>query len=120
MEKISDLTLDRVGQLILESIRSFLQAQPRDVGIEWKFQANAFQETFSVNFFDEITLLLKIFPHKNIIREKIFRIEVYQSHGGEMRGRRIASEEIPKSDTIEEDIRSFVHGILSRAGVGKS
>ena len=117
MEKITTVSLSTVGNIVLESIRRYVSRREKDSGLEIVLNGNTFQETFILNFFDEITLFIKIFPHKNIVRESVFRLEVFMARTGDMRGRRIAVVEVPRSDDVVEDIRSFIEGILSRAGL---
>ena len=117
MEKITPLSLFTVGDIVLASIRRYISMCAKDPGLEIALNWNAFQQTFVLNFFDEITLFIKIFPHKNVVRESVFRLEVFMARCGDMRGRRIAVIEVPRSNDVVDDIQSFIEGILSRAGL---
>jgi hypothetical protein len=116
MEKITQPTLQNLGNLALEGIRDYLSGIPRDAGTEITLQSNDFQVTLSVNLFDEMSLFLKIFPHKNVTRENVFRFEVFMAKSGDNRGRRIAVIELPKGDDISRDVKSFLEGVLTRSG----
>lgn len=113
-------TLVEVGELALDVIQSNIYQGEKDVGWELSIIADRLQVVLILNFFDEVTMTVKLYPHKNNIRKSVFRFEVFLTPAGEMRGTRIASVEIPEEKISREEIASFLGGILTRTGIKKT
>jgi len=111
--------LVEVGEMTLEIIQSYIQHGEKDVGWELSTVSDKLQVVIVLNFFDEVTMTVKLYPHRNNIRENVFRFEVFMTPAGEMRGTRIASVEIPPEKISREEISSFLGGILTRTGIKK-
>ena len=124
-EKIKDdeisrkMTLVEVGEIALEVIQSYIHQGEKDIGWELSTISDKLQVVIILNFFDEVTMTVKLYPHKNNIRENVFRFEVFLTKAGEMRGTRIASVEIQAEKISRAEVSSFLGGILTRTGIKK-
>ncbi len=116
MEKGINLTLRDVGDLIFRITQRYLFRKNEDVGMDVTLQTGSIQETMILRLPDETRLLVKIFPHKNFSHELVYRIEVYKTREGDMRGNKIAFLEASQHDSAVDEIHRFVQSFLSQLG----
>jgi len=117
MGKSVGLNLNDVGDLIFRVSQLYLFKENKDLGVDVTIQSGALQEMFSLRFPDGRKLMVKIYPHKNFSNEPVFRIEVYRTKKGDMRGNRIAfMEALTHRDAVDE-IQRFVKSYLGQLGI---
>lgn len=116
MDKGNYLTLRDVGDLIFRITQRYLFRKNEDFGMDVTLQAGALQETMVLRLLDNTHLLVKTFPHKNFSQELVFRIEVYKTREGDMRGNKIAFLEASHHDSAVDEIHRFVQSFLSQLG----
>ena len=116
MEKGISLTLRDVGDLIFRISQRYLFRKNEDLGMDVTIQAGPLQETFVLRLIDNTHLLVKIFPHKNFSQELVYRIEVYKTREGDMRGNKIAFMEASRHDNAVDEIHRFVQSFLAQLG----
>ncbi len=116
MEKEFYLSLQDVGDLIYRATQRFLFRQKEDLGMDVTIQTSALQETLVLRLLDNSHVLVKVFPHKNFSQELIYRIEVYKTREGEMRGTKIAFLEASRQDSSTTEIQRFVESFLAQLG----
>ena len=116
MEKGFYLSLQDVGDLIYRATQRFLFRNNEDLGMDVTIQTGALQETLILRLLDNSHILVKVFPHKNFSQELIYRIEVYKTREGEMRGTKIAFLEASRQDSSTIEIQKFVQSFLSQLG----
>ncbi|MDN5279772.1 MAG: hypothetical protein PWR01_3737 [Clostridiales bacterium] len=116
MDKGVSLTLQDVGDLIFRIIQRYLFRTNQDVGMDVTIQAGPLQETLVLRLLDKTHLLVKIFPHKNFSHELVYRIEVYKTREGDMRGNKIAFMEASQSDDSIDEVHRFVQSFLAQLG----
>jgi len=114
------MKLVEVGESALKCFLAQIHQQERDVGWELTLTSDSFQFSFVLNFFDEMSLFLKIYQHKNVLREGVYRFEAFMAGVGDMRGTRIACVEFLKEKDLHTDIQTFIEGILLRTGLKKT
>lgn len=116
MEKGVNLKLQDVGDLIFRITQRYLFRKNEDVGMDVTIQAGPLQETQILRLLDKTHLLVKIFPHKNFSQELVFRIEVYKTREGDMRGNKIAFMEASQHNDAVDEIHRFVQSFLAQLG----
>ena len=116
MDKGNNLTLKDVGDLIFRITQRYLFRKNEDVGMDVTLQTGSLQETMTLRLLDDSRLLIKTFPHKNFSHELVFRIEVYKTREGDMRGNKIAFLEASHHDSAVDEIHRFVQSFLSQLG----
>ena len=116
MEKAFYLSLQDVGDLIYRASQRYLFRNKEDYGMDVSMQTGALQETLILRLQDYSHLLVKVFPHKNFSQEFVYRIEVYKTREGEMRGVKIAFLEASRQDSAVIEIQKFVDNFLSQLG----
>lgn len=116
MEKGSDLTLVDVGDIVFRVMQRFLFRRNCDPGVSVTANSSALQESFFLRLPDTSTLLIKIFPHRNFMNESVYRIEIYKTRSGDMRGNRVGFVEISLDSSASEEIRLCIEGALSQLG----
>ncbi|GAB4272032.1 MAG: hypothetical protein Kow0029_10280 [Candidatus Rifleibacteriota bacterium] len=116
MEKGGSLTLQDVGDLIFRITQRYLFRKNEDVGMDVTIQTGPLQETLTLRLLDNTHLLVKTFPHKNYSHELVYRIEVYKTREGDMRGNKIAFMEASHSDDCVDEIHRFVQSFLAQLG----
>ena len=116
MEKGFYLSLQDVGDLIYRATQRYLFRDNKDFGMDISIQTGALQETMILRLLDNSHLLVKVFPHKNFSQEFVYRIEVYKTREGEMRGAKIAFLEASRQDSAVVEIQRFVQSFLSQLG----
>ncbi len=116
MDKGSSLSLRDVGDLVFRITQRYLFRKNEDVGIDITLNAESIQETMILRLPDETRLLVKIFPHKNFSQELVYRIEVYKTREGDLRGNKIAFLEASHHDSAVDEIHRFVQSFLSQLG----
>ncbi len=116
MEKGSDLTLVDVGDIVFRVMQRFLFRKNGDPGVVVTANSSALQESLFLRLPDTSTLLIKMFPHRNFLNETVYRIEVYKTKTGDMRGNRVGFVEVSLDSGATEEIRLFVEGALSQLG----
>ncbi len=116
MEKTVNLSLQDVGDLIFRIIQRYLFRKNTDVGMDVTIQTAPLQETLILRLIDNTHLLVKTFPHKNYSQELVFRIEVYKTRSGDMRGNKIAFMEASQHDDSIDEIHRFVQSFLAQLG----
>ena len=116
MDKEFYLTLQDVGDLIYRASQHYLFRNKDDYGMDVTMQTGALQETLILRLQDYSHLLIKVFPHKNFSQEFVYRIEVYKTREGEMRGVKIAFLEASRHDSAVMEIQKFVEHFLSQLG----
>ena len=117
MGKSVGLNLQDVGDLIFRVSQLYLFKDGRDIGADITIQSSAMQEMFSLRFPDNRRLLVKVYPHRNFSSESVFRIEVYRTKEGDMRGNKIAfMEALTNRDAVDE-IQRFVKSYLGQLGL---
>lgn len=116
MEKSVNLTLQDIGDLIFRIIQRYLFRKNEDVGMDVTIQAGPLQETLILRLLDRTHLLVKTFPHKNYSQELVFRIEVYKTREGDMRGNKIAFMEASQNDDSVDEVHRFVQSFLAQLG----
>ncbi|NLI78292.1 MAG: hypothetical protein GX442_17885 [Candidatus Riflebacteria bacterium] len=115
MEKGIKLTLVDVGDAAFRVLQRYLFRRGTDPGAEVTVTSSDMQESLFVRLADSSTILTKIFPHKNFLEEGVYRIEVFRTKPGDLRGNRVAFVEIPKGTDAVEEIRLFIEGVLSQS-----
>lgn len=108
------ITLREIGDAAFAILMGYLHRGGTDPGAEVTLSSSDLQETIFLRLIDTTLLLMKIFPHKNFLDQSVFRIEVFRTRPGDLRGNRIAFVEIPKGDDAREEIRLFIEGVLSQ------
>ena len=116
MEKGFYLSLQDVGELIYRATQRYLFRKNEDLGMDVTIQIGALQETMILRLLDGSHVLVKVFPHKNFSQELVYRIEVYKTREGEMRGTKIAFLEASRQDSAVVEIQRFVQSFLSQMG----
>ncbi len=116
MEKGFNLSLQDVGDLIFRAAQHYLFRNREDYGMDVTIQTGALQESIILRLQDYSHLLVKVFPHKNFSQEFVYRIEVYKTREGEMRGVKIAFLEASRKDSAIVEIQRFVENFLSQLG----
>ncbi len=116
MDKGINLKLRDVGDLIFRITQRYLFRKNEDVGMDVTLQAESIQETMVLRLPDDTRLLVKIFPHKNFSQDLVYRIEVYKTREGDMRGNKIAFLEASQHDSAVDEIHRFVQSFLSQLG----
>jgi hypothetical protein len=116
MEKTVTLSLQDVGDLIFRIIQRYLFRKNTDVGMDVTIQAGPLQETLVLRLLDNTHLLVKTFPHKNFSHELVYRIEVYKTREGDMRGNKIAFMEASNDNDAIDEIHRFVQSFLAQLG----
>ncbi len=116
MEKGYYLSLQDVGDLIYRASQRYLFRKNDDLGMDVTIQTGSLQETMILRLLDSSHVLVKVFPHKNFSQELVYRIEVYKTREGEMRGTKIAFLEASRQDSAIIEIQRFVQSYLSQMG----
>ena len=116
MEKEFYLTLQDVGDLIYRATQKYLFRNNEDLGMDITIQTGSLQETLILRLLDNSHILVKVFPHKNFSQQLIYRIEVYKTREGEMRGTKMAFLEASRQDSSTIEIQRFVKSFLSQLG----
>ncbi len=116
MEKSFSLTLKDVGDIIYRITQRYLFRKNIDLGMDVTIQESPLQEMHVLRLLDNTRLLVKIFPHKNFSQDLVFRIEVYKTREGDMRGNKIAFMEASRHDDAVDEIHRFVQSYLSQLG----
>ena len=109
------LNLPEVGDAIFRTIEAFLGSLGRDVGVELSLTGTAIQEGLTLLLPGGSSLFFKVFPHKSLKNETVFRIEVYETKTGDLRGNRIGFIEILRTLEAVPEIPPFVEGVLTRS-----
>ena len=117
MEKGPGLTLRDVGDAVYRVMMRYLCRNGTDLGAEMTMNSTSLQESLMVHLLDTTNLLIKTFPHRNYLQLDVFRIEVYKTRPGDMRGNRVAFVEIPRDDYSLGEIKSFIEGALGQSGL---
>lgn len=108
------LNLKDVGDLIFRVSQLYLFKDGADLGADITIQSGDMQEMFTLRFPDNRRLLVKVYPHRNFSNETVFRIEVYRTKEGDMRGNKIAfMEALTHRDAVDE-IQRFVKSYLGQ------
>lgn len=115
MDKDRLLILPDVGDAIFRTIEAYLGNLGRDVGVEMSVTGTALQEGLTVFLPGGSSLFFKVFPHKSLKNETVFRIEVYETKTGDLRGNRIGFIEIFRTLEALPEIPPFVEGVLTRS-----
>ncbi|MBU1107068.1 MAG: hypothetical protein KKB51_10400 [Candidatus Riflebacteria bacterium] len=116
MENTGNLSLKDLGDLIFRITQRYLFRKNVDFGIDITVQTSPLQETMILRLLDETRLLVKTFPHKNYSNELVYRIEVYKTREGDMRGNKIAFLEASQHGGAVDEIHRFVQSYLSQLG----
>jgi hypothetical protein len=114
MGKNDNLTLNDVGELIYRSAQDNLFRNNIDHGAKFFIQKSDIQELMTLEFPDKSRLLIKLFPHKNYNNKLVYRIEVYKTKEGDLRGNKIAFLETQSREASQEEIVSFVDSFLTQ------
>ena len=111
------LSLDSAGDLIYKITQRYLFRKNQDAGIDISFESSPIQENMIMRLQNGMHLLVKVFPHKNYSHESVFRIEVYKTREGDLRGNKIAFLEAPCNESAIDEIHRFVQSYLSQLGL---
>ena len=111
------LNLTDVGDLIFRVSQLYLFKDGKDLGADITIQSGDMQEMFTLRFPDNKRLLVKVYPHRNFSNEPVFRIEVYRTKEGDMRGNRIAFMEALTHRDSADEIQRFVKSYLGQLGI---
>lgn len=114
MGKSENLTLNEIGDIIFESAQSFLFTKREDTGVEFFIQKSKIQELMTLKFMDNSRVLLKLYPHKNYVNNLVYRIEVYRTKEGDLRGNRIAFLEASNKKDSQEEVTNFIENLLTQ------
>ncbi|HNV70733.1 MAG TPA: hypothetical protein PKO06_13615 [Candidatus Ozemobacteraceae bacterium] len=117
MEKVTRYTLAQIADEIFSEIRATMVRMRSDLGVDISLLGGFAQETIAMRLADSSFMSIKVFPHRNFQSQNVFRVEVYKTIPGDMRGNRITFVEISQEGTDPEDIRKFTEGVLSRSGI---
>ena len=117
MEKGVKLTLQDVGDAAFRVLQRYLFRSDADVGAEVSITSSELQESIFVKLVDATTLLIKIYPHKNFMAQAVFRIEIYRTKLGDLRGNRVAFVETPKGNDAVSEIKMFLEGVLGQLSI---
>jgi len=117
MAQMSRLKMVDVGEALFAALSEVVARAGLADATEVAIQANSLHESITIFFPDGSRFHVKAFPHKNLKNEAIFRLEAHQYRPGEHRGGRIGTADLfPRVDHLSE-VRSFVEGMLKKAGV---
>lgn len=116
MDKKTDLTLIDVGDTVFRVLMHGLFRKGTDLGVEFSCSSSPLQDSLFLFLPDLSHVLIKMFPHKNYLNLDVFRIEVYKTRPGDMRGNRVAFVEASNGVDAFEEIRRFTEGILPQLG----
>ena len=105
--------------IIFKTVETIFARYGRDMGVEMSLVTSPLQESFTLLLPDESSLFIKVFPHKNFLNETVFRIEVYTTRPGDLRGSRVGFVEIRRSCESLSEIPPFVEGVLARSSLGE-
>jgi hypothetical protein len=117
MGKGSNLTLQDIGDAMFRVLMHHLNRKEMDAGAELTISTGDLQESLFMNLSDRSSILVKTFPHKNYLHQNVYRIEVYKTRPGDLRGNRVAFIETPQNDSALAEIRQFIEGILIQSGL---
>lgn len=117
MGKNQLLKLSEVGDSIYQTIEAYLGTFNRDAGVEMSLTGTVLQEGLMLFLPDDSSLFFKVFPHKNLKNETVFRIEVYQTKPGDLRGNRIGFIEVQRERGALVEVPPFVEGVLTRSSL---
>lgn len=120
MGKVQLLKLSEVGDSIHQTIEAYLGTFSNDAGVEMSLTGTVLQEGLMVFLPDDSSLFFKVFPHKNLKNETVFRIEVYQTKPGDLRGNRIGFIEVQRERGALAEVPPFVEGVLTRSSLEES
>ncbi len=116
MENLKPISLRDLGDWI-HMILSKQFSSGDNVLVEMTMTGTSMQETISLKLPDRSHAFLKVFPHKNYLGDGVFRIEVFHTRPGDMRGTRIAFIEVPRHERALEELQRFMAGIMPQLGV---
>jgi len=117
MGKVQLLKLSEVGDSIYQTIEAYLGTFMHDAGVEMSLTGTVLQEGLMLFLPDDSSLFFKVFPHKNLRNETVFRIEVYQTKPGDLRGNRIGFIEVQREPGALSEVPPFVEGVLTRSSL---
>jgi hypothetical protein len=116
MEQNSRLTLQDIGGIIFRIIQRYLFRKDKDLGMDVTNQYGPLQEILTLRLLDGTRLIVKTFPHKNFSKQLVYRIEVYKTREGDMRGNKIAFMEASSKDDSIDEVHRFVQSFLAQLG----
>lgn len=116
MEHSADLTLIDVGDTVFRVLMHGLFRKNTDPAVEIASSSSPLQDSLFLFLPDSSHVLIKMFPHKNYLQHDVFRIEVYKTRPGDMRGNRVAFVEASRGSEALEEVRRFTEGILPQIG----
>mgnify|MGYP001602497596 CR=1 FL=1 len=114
---MSRFVLSQVSDEIFAEVRATMVRKESDLGMDISTLGGFGQETIMMRLADTSFMSIKMFPHRNFQNIPVFRIEVYKTIPGDMRGNRITFIEMPQEGSTVEEIKTFTQGILQRAGL---
>ncbi len=114
MEERKNLTLRAVGDLVFQQIQDYLFRDSKDRGIELFIQQGQLQEMHTLLMPDKSRILVKIYPHKNYASNLVFRMEVYKTLEGDLRGNKVEFFEADSEELTPDELHGFVETFLAR------
>lgn len=114
MEERKSLTLREVGDLVFQHIQDYLFRDSKDRGIELFIQQGELQELQTLLMPDNSRILVKIYPHKNYAGNLVFRMEVYKTKEGDLRGNKVEFFEADSNELTTAELHGFVATFLAK------
>lgn len=106
-----------IGDALFRILMAYLFRDNTDQNVEISINSSPLQESFGMLLPDTTHLLVKSFYHKNYLQNDVFRLEVYRTRPGDLRGNRVAFFEIPTNDSKLNDLKSFAESVLAQCGL---
>lgn len=116
MEHPTNLTLLDVGDTVFQTLMRGLFRKGVDPCVEIYSSSSPLQESLFLYLADASHVLIKMFLHKNYLQHDVFRIEVFKTRPGDMRGNRVAFAETSRGLEAREEIQRFTEGVFSHLG----
>lgn len=117
MENLNPLALRDLADWVYTLIQKRVATLSPERVVETVMVGNPMQETFSLKLPDRSNAFVKVFPHKNHLGEGVYRLEVFHTRPGDMRGTRIAFIEVPRHEKGLEETQRFMGGVLPQIGL---
>lgn len=109
-------SLQDIGDLIFKIVQRYLFRKNTDPGVDITMHSGPLQETLVLRLLDNTHLWVKTFPHKNFSNKLVYRIEVYKTREGDLRGNKIAFMEAASDNDSVDEVYRFVQSFLAQHG----
>lgn len=116
MEKGNYLKLDDICDLLLKAVERYLFRKNEDPCVDITINSEPLQKLINLLLPQDDSLRIKLFPHRNYAEELVYRIEVYRTKSGDLRGNKIAFIEASSHEGAIDEIHRFVQSFLAQLG----